>query len=83
MLHISLLYLDRGTIYCFGTSNLAVSAELWRLSEIMDFRVLLCVTVAKMRDLAEAQQAPVQDTSLLFVLVQLQSTLLISGRADR
>ncbi len=49
----------------------------------MDFRVQLCVTVAKTQGLAEAQRAPVQDTSLLFVLVQLESTLLISGRADR
>lgn len=42
-----------------------------------------CVTLAKMQDLAEAQQAPVQDTSLLFIFVQLESALLISGRADR
>lgn len=49
----------------------------------MDFRVRLHVTVAKAQELAEAQQAPLQDTSLLFVLVQLESTLSISGRADR
>lgn len=49
----------------------------------MDFRVELRVTVAKAQELAEAQQALVQDAALLFVLVQLESTLLISGRADR
>lgn len=48
----------------------------------MDFGVQLCVTVAKTQELAEAQQAPVQDSSLLFVLVQKESAFLISGRTE-
>lgn len=77
-----MLYLDRGSIYNFGTAVLAVNPNLESLSEIIDFRAQLCVSVAKTQKLAEAQQAPVQDTWLLSVLVQLESTLLISGRAD-
>lgn len=77
-----LLYLDTGGIYSFGTSDLAVGSKQLRLNEIMDLSAQLCITVAKTWELAEAQQAPVQDTSL-FVLVQLETAFLIPGRADR
>lgn len=38
---VFLLSLDRGTVYNVGTSDLAVSVKLERLTEIMDFRVHL------------------------------------------
>lgn len=63
----------------FSNFDISELASLQRLSKIMD----LYVTVAETRDLAGVQQAAVQDASLSFVFVQLESTLLISVRADR